>query len=102
MNAFLKRIDGVLVFGCHLGDCHYIKANEQTERMIEAAKKALENLGINPERLRHEYISAAEGARYAEKVDHFTSFLIELGPLEINDEQEKRLNELKIKAASKR
>ena len=100
-EAFLKGTDGVLVCGCHLGDCHYIKANEYTETMIEVAKKRLEELGINPERLRHEYVSAAEGLKYAEKVDGFTDFLTELGPIELSEEQKQGLMELKPTPARK-
>jgi len=101
-EAFLKGIDGVLVCGCHPGDCHYIKANEQTETTIEGVKKRLEELGINPERLRYEYISAAEGAKYAEKVDAFTDLLTEMGPLEITEEQKRGLMELLLKPAIKK
>jgi heterodisulfide reductase subunit A len=97
IEAFLQRADGVLVAGCHLGDCHYIKANEHTEKVIEKMNTVLEELGINPERLRHEYISAAEGAKYAEKIDDFTAVLTALGPLEISKEQEAGLSKLKLK-----
>ncbi len=102
IQAFLKRVDGVLICGCHLGDCHYMKANEQTEKMIKATKKSLEKIGINPERLRREYISAAEGTKYAEAVNRFTNFLTKLGPIEINEEQEKKLVKLKLRTSKKR
>jgi len=67
-----------------------------------AAKKALEKIGIDAGRLRHEYVSAAEGARYAEKVDDFTDFLADLGPLEMGDDLERRLREVKLGSVAKR
>jgi heterodisulfide reductase subunit A len=97
MEAFLNGIDGVLVCGCHLGDCHYMKANYHTEKTIKAARKALEKIGINPERLRQEYISASEGVKYAEIVNNFTSICKKLGPLKLNAEQKEKLLELKLK-----
>jgi heterodisulfide reductase subunit A len=94
-QAFLQGIDGVLVCGCHLGDCHYIRANECTEKTMAMVQKRLQELRIEPERLRHEYISAAEGAKYAEKIDGFTAVLSTLGSLELDEEQRKGLIKLK-------
>jgi len=102
MEAFLQKIDGILVCGCHLGDCHYMKANEQTDKMVNITKKTLEKIGINPERLRQEYISAAEGAKYAEAVNNFTRYLTKLGPVQINEEQERKLIEYKLKKLQKK
>lgn len=98
-SAFLNGIDGVLVCGCHLGDCHYINANYQTEKTIKSGKKTLEKMGINPGRLRQEYISASEGAKYALAVNSFTEDLRKLGPLELDDEQKEKLLKLKLKKA---
>jgi NADH-quinone oxidoreductase subunit F len=91
MDAFSEGSDGVLVCGCHLGDCHYIKANELTEETIRVTRLELQEIGIDPSRLRHEYISASEGAKYAERVDGFSRFLTELGPLELTGEQKETL-----------
>ncbi len=99
MDAFSEGSDGVLVCGCHLGDCHYGKANELTEETIAAARIALEEIGIDPARLRHEYISASEGAKYAERVDDFTTFLTGSGPIELTGEQEEGLAQWKLNAA---
>jgi heterodisulfide reductase subunit A-like polyferredoxin/coenzyme F420-reducing hydrogenase delta subunit len=99
MDALSEGSDGVLVCGCHLGDCHYLKANELTEETIRVTKIAMEGMGIDPSRLRHEYISASEGAKYAERVDDFSSCLTEMGPIELTGEQEERLAEWKLNTA---
>ena len=65
-NGFLKGAPLVLVSGCHIGDCHYIDANHWTEKRVEKVRKKMEKLGIRPERLQLEWISAAEGIRFAD------------------------------------
>jgi heterodisulfide reductase subunit A len=100
MDAFSEGSDGVLVCGCHLGDCHYLRANELTEETIRLTRIALEEIGIDPARLRHEYISASEGAKYAERVDDFSACLMELGPVELTTEQKERLGEWKLNIPS--
>jgi heterodisulfide reductase subunit A len=64
--AFEKGAPIVLVSGCHIGDCHYINANHQTQKRVERLWERMKKLGIRPERLQLEWISAAEGARFAE------------------------------------
>lgn len=81
LAAFSKGIDGVLIGGCHPGDCHYIEGNQKAVRRIELTKKLVEQFGIEPERLRLEWISASEGARFAEVVADFTAQIKRLGPL---------------------
>ena len=66
LRAFEKGADGVLVSGCHIGDCHYIDANHWTEKRVKKVQKKMEKLGIRPERLQLEWISAAEGVRFAQ------------------------------------
>jgi heterodisulfide reductase subunit A2 len=66
MYAFAKGAPIVLVSGCHIGDCHYINANHQTRKRVERLWENLKKLGIRPERLQLEWISAAEGARFAQ------------------------------------
>ena len=56
----------ILVSGCHIGDCHYINANHWTVKRVEKVRKKMEKRGIRPERLQLEWISAAEGIRFAE------------------------------------
>ncbi len=64
-HGFAEGAPVILVSGCHIGDCHYINANLQTEKRVERVRKKMARLGIRPERLRLEWISAAEGSRFA-------------------------------------
>jgi len=75
LRAFENGADGVLVCGCHINDCHYISGNLKAEKRIEKTKQLLKLIGINPDRLRLEWVSAAEGARFAGVVKEFTEFL---------------------------
>lgn len=79
LEALRGGADGVLVTGCHPGDCHYISGNEKAELNVEMARSLIELLGIEPARLRLEWISAAEGARFAEVVTKFTDQIQALG-----------------------
>jgi F420-non-reducing hydrogenase iron-sulfur subunit len=79
LEALRGGADGVLVTGCHLGDCHYISGNEKAIHNVEIARSLIRLLGIEPERLRLEWISAAEGARFAEVVSEFTNQVRKLG-----------------------
>ncbi len=65
-DGFKKGAPVVLVSGCHIGDCHYIDANKWTEKRVEKVHRKMSKLGIRPERLQLEWISAAEGVRFAE------------------------------------
>ncbi len=88
LEAFERGADGVLVSGCHLGDCHYISGNLKAEKRVKTTWKLLELLGINPKRLRLEWISASEGERFAEIVQGFTNDLRRIGPNPIKYETE--------------
>jgi F420-non-reducing hydrogenase iron-sulfur subunit len=79
-RAFEKGIDGVLVLGCHPGDCHYREGNLKTEKKVEMTRKLLEAVGVDPRRFRLEWVSASEGGRFAKLVEEFTNTLKELGP----------------------
>jgi F420-non-reducing hydrogenase iron-sulfur subunit len=79
LEALRSGADGVLVTGCHLGDCHYISGNEKAAKNMEMAHSLIRLQGIEPQRLRLEWISAAEGARFAELVKEFTEQIRELG-----------------------
>jgi F420-non-reducing hydrogenase iron-sulfur subunit len=79
LEALRGGADGVLVTGCHLGDCHYISGNENAIHNVEMARSLMTLLGLEPQRLRLEWISAAEGARFAEVVTQFTEEIRELG-----------------------
>ena len=80
LRAFAMGVDGVFIGGCHPGDCHYIEGNHKARRMVELTKKLLQALGIEPSRLRLEWISASEGARFARVITDFTRTIKELGP----------------------
>ena len=81
LEAFRDGADGVLVAGCHVPtDCHYISGNFKTQRRVAMVKKLMEQLGIEPERLRLEWISAAEGDKFAKTIREMTDDLKRLGP----------------------
>lgn len=80
LAAFSRGADGVFVAGCHGGDCHYRSGNLKARRRIALTKRLLAELGIEPERLRLEWISASEGVKFAQSVRDFTARLKELGP----------------------
>jgi F420-non-reducing hydrogenase iron-sulfur subunit len=72
--------DGVLVGGCYPGDCHYSTGNYYARRKLAVTKKILEFAGLEPERFRVEWISASDGARFAEITREFTEQIKALGP----------------------
>jgi F420-non-reducing hydrogenase iron-sulfur subunit len=80
LEAFRLGADGVLVTGCHPNDCHYISGNQKAVAAVEKTAQLLTLLGINTERLRLEWISAAEGARFARITTEFTERVRALGP----------------------
>ena len=80
LKAFALGADGVLVLGCHPGDCHYLSGNYKTMRRVLLTKRLLAQFGVEQERLKLEWVSAAEGARFAQVVTDFTSRVKELGP----------------------
>jgi heterodisulfide reductase subunit A2 len=59
----------VLVSGCHIGDCHYLNANHWTERRVKRMQKKMEKMGLRPDRLQLEWISASEGLRFKEVME---------------------------------
>ena len=82
LRAFSNGTDGVFIGGCWPGECHYLtEGNYHAISTVHLSKKLLEQVGVNPERLRLEWISAAEGSRYAELMTDFTKTVKELGPL---------------------
>ncbi len=80
LRAFEKGADGVLVSGCHFGDCHYIFGNEEAVKQFEKTKALVELLGLEPRRIRLEWISAAEGVRFGWVINDFTEMIKVLGP----------------------
>ncbi len=83
IKAFQLGADGVLIAGCHFGDCHYIEGNFKTMRRVEMLKLLLPEFGINPERLRLEWISASEAEKFARISFEFTDQIKSLGPLKL-------------------
>jgi F420-non-reducing hydrogenase iron-sulfur subunit len=79
LKAFAAGADGVLVSGCHPGDCHYQKGNLSARRRITGLKSLLKATGIESDRLRLEWISASEGPKVAETVTSFTRTIKQLG-----------------------
>jgi len=80
IKALRAGADGVLIGGCHFGDCHYIEGNYKAARRVALLKKMLGQLGIEEERVWLEWISAAEGSRFAQVINDITAKIKELGP----------------------
>lgn len=80
LRALLAGADGVLVGGCHPGDCHYVSGNYKARRRITILKEIMKALGLEDERVRIRWISASEGKRYADTVSRMTSDMRKLGP----------------------
>ena len=80
LEALRKGADGVLVAGCHPGDCHYQTGNYKTNRRIKLLKKLLEEMGVEPNRVRYEHVSASEGQKFALVVTEFVNELKKIGP----------------------
>jgi len=81
MKAFSLGADGVMVAGCHPGECHYLNQNYKAMRRFAVTKHTLQQLGVEPERFRLVWASAAEGQQLAAAVDRFVDEVRELGPL---------------------
>ena len=81
LKALAAGADGVLIAGCHPGDCHYINGNIKTIRRFKLLQNLLAQFGIEKERVRLEWVSASEGGRYARIVESMTEELRTLGPL---------------------
>ncbi|MGY5858335.1 MAG: hydrogenase iron-sulfur subunit [Candidatus Thorarchaeota archaeon] len=80
IKTLLMGADGVLIAGCHPGDCHYKTGNLYTRRRYMMLKTLLETIGIEPERLRLDWVSASEAIKFATVVNDFTKTITELGP----------------------
>jgi heterodisulfide reductase subunit A len=81
LQAFLEGADGVLIGGCHIGDCHYLEGNYDAQRRYHELREVVEKVGIDPKRVRLEWVSASEGKRFAQVVTDFVNQVKELGPL---------------------
>jgi F420-non-reducing hydrogenase iron-sulfur subunit len=83
LEALARGADGVLVLGCHPGDCHYSEGNYKCQRRIPLTRKLAEQMGIDPRRIQLEWVSASEGARFTQVVTEFTERVRALGPLQL-------------------
>ena len=81
LQCFEKGADGVMVLGCHPGDCHYISGNQREEMRVQEVWELLDLLGIGRERLVLKWISAAEGELFGSTVDSFVTLLQSKGPV---------------------
>jgi F420-non-reducing hydrogenase iron-sulfur subunit len=80
IKALSLGADGVLVLGCHIGDCHYLRGNHFAKKRIALLKNLLDYLGMDSRRLRLDWVSASEGQKFAETIAQFTEQIRELGP----------------------
>jgi F420-non-reducing hydrogenase iron-sulfur subunit len=86
IKALMMGADGVLIAGCHPGECHYKSGNLLTRRRFMMLKTLLETIGIEPDRLRLEWISASEANKFASVVDDFVKQIKKLGPNEMGEQ----------------
>ena len=83
LKAFKEGADGVLICGCHPGDCHYQEGNYKCLRRFKLLEKFIAQMGIEKERLRLEWISASEGKQFAELVNEMTKTILQIGPSKV-------------------
>jgi len=86
LEAFRQGVDGVLVTGCHIGDCHYITGNHACEKRVEFLKETMSQIGMDARRLRLEWVSASEGGKFARIVKEFMEEMKSLGPSSLRKE----------------
>jgi len=86
VKAFLEGADGVLIGGCHPGDCHYQTGNYKARRRATILKSLLKELGLDEKRLWVRWISASEGKKFAETVTEMTEELRKMGPSKFREE----------------
>ena len=82
MNALQQGADGVLISGCHPGDCHYMSGNYYARRRFNLMRNFLEYLGVEPQRVRMSWVSASEGAKWKEVIEEVREGIKEVGPMD--------------------
>ena len=87
LKALRLGVDGVLVSGCHPGDCHYQTGNYRARRRIAITKKFLEYMGVEPQRVQASWVSASEGGKFAELISEVTKEVKEAGPNQLFAEE---------------
>lgn len=80
LKAFVDGADGVLVSGCHFGDCHYLEGNYKAAKRMFVMKSLLKGIGLEDKRLRMTFVSASEGAKWAKVIEDVVNTIKELGP----------------------
>jgi len=102
LRAFSNGMDGVFVGGCRLNECNYVtQGNYDALGMVLLCRKIMEHIGLNPERLRIEFMSSGEGIRFAQVTDDFVEQVKELGPLGKGEGIDENGLKLKLEAATK-
>jgi F420-non-reducing hydrogenase iron-sulfur subunit len=81
LRAFRSGADGVLVLGCHIGDCHYINGNHRTAKRMPLVRNLLSYVGVNPDRFRLDWVSSAEAPKFTQVTKEFVDTVRALGPL---------------------
>ena len=81
LKTFTSGADGVMVLGCHPGECHYQVGNLFVEKRVEEVRELLDLAGVDPSRLLLRWISASEGELFGRTIDEFVAHILELGPL---------------------
>lgn len=87
LKAFVDGADGVLVSGCHFGDCHYLEGNFKAAKRMFMVKALLRNIGLDDKRFRMTFVSASEGAKWGKVMEDVSSKIRELGPSPIKEFQ---------------
>ena len=101
-RAFSKGMDAVFVGGCHLNDCHYVtNGNYDALSMVQICKKLLKHIGVNPERLRLEWVSAGEGIRFANIMNEYGAQVQKMGPLGKGEGMDLKELKFKLEAATR-
>src|SRR5512137_1771673 len=102
LRAFRNGMDGVFIGGCHFNECHYITdGNYHALSLVLLCQKLMAHIGLNPDRLRLEELSAGEGIRFAEVMNEFAVSLKKLGPLGKGEGLDPRVLERRLEAATK-
>ncbi len=87
MEAFSKGADGVIIMGCHPGECHYLEGNTKAVVRAEVISIILQDIGVDPRRFELKWISSAEGSVFAQLITDFTMKIKKLGPHKVNPQE---------------
>jgi F420-non-reducing hydrogenase iron-sulfur subunit len=102
LKAFQEGADGVLVAGCHIGECHYGKGNFITAKRVAVLKELFQFTGLNPKRLRLEWIATSESNKFAKVISDFTQEIGQLGPSPLRFQKSAKLDTIyKVERALK-